>query len=128
MPLLEYSKWENFEKVIAKSKVTCKKSGQLVENHFPDIRKMIIIAKGTPTETTRKIKDYKLSRYACYLIAQNGDSTKKAIAYAQTYFAIQTRKQELFQQLEEEGKRGSSKHVREMIEMTVRSNECLLSA
>lgn len=74
-------------------------SEQSVRNHFVEANKMIKIATGTVKETTRLIQDYKLSRYACYLIAQNGDPTKKPVATAQTYFAIQTRRQEIFQQL-----------------------------
>lgn len=101
MLLLDYDKWSNFENVvIEKAKTSCSNSGQVVENHFTDIGKKIKIATGTAKETTRLIKDYKLSRYACYLIAQNGDSSKRAIATAQTYFTIQTRKQEIFQQLD----------------------------
>lgn len=106
MPLLGYDKWSNFENVvIEKAKKACRKSGQNVVNHFADVGKMIKIATGTPKETTRTIADYKLSRYACYLIAQNGDPSKQAIATAQTYFAIQTRRQEVFQQLAEDEKR-----------------------
>ena len=91
MIILEYSKWENFEKVINKAKETCENSGITVVDHFPYVRKTIKMPKGAE----KTILDYKLSRYACYLIAQNGDSRKKVIALAQTYFAIQTRKQEL---------------------------------
>ena len=106
MPLLGYEKWSNFEHiVIEKAKSSCSNSGQRIEDHFADIGKMIRIAVGSPKETTRQIRDYKLSRYACYLIAQNGDTSKKEIALAQTYFAIQTRKQEVFQQLAENEKR-----------------------
>ncbi|MDP3917709.1 MAG: DNA damage-inducible protein D [Candidatus Woesebacteria bacterium] len=102
MPFLGYQKWNNFEKIaIEKAKIACKKSLQLVKYHFADIGKMIFIAKGTKRQAKRKIRDQKLSRYACYLIAQNGDSHKKEIAIAQTYFAIQTRKQEIFQGLDE---------------------------
>ena len=89
--ILEYNKWENFEKVIRKAKQSCENSNISNLDHFLDVRKMVTIGSGAK----RKQKDYKLTRYACYLIAQNGDSRKKVIALAQTYFAIQTRKQEL---------------------------------
>lgn len=92
--LLGYSKWENFEKVIRKAKDACTTAGELVENHFPDVRKMVEI--GSMTE--RAIDDIALTRYACYLIAQNGDSRKEEIAFAQNYFAVQTRKAELVEQ------------------------------
>ena len=91
MPLLEYSKWERFSNTIDNAKIACENSGYNVNDHFPNVGKMVKIG----SKTNRQIADYKLSRYACYLIAQNGDSRKKAIALAQTYFAIQTRKQEL---------------------------------
>jgi len=105
VPLLEYTDWRNFNSVILKAQEACKNSKQSVGNHFVESNKMIKIAIGTVKETTRLIQDYKLSRYACYLIAQNGDSSKQAIATAQTYFAIQTRRQEVFQQLAENEKR-----------------------
>ncbi len=89
--VLEYSKWENFLNVINKAKLACENSGQVVENHFPDIRKMVSIGYGV----NRPIDDIALSRYACYLIIQNADPSKEIIAKGQTYFAIQTRKQEL---------------------------------
>ena len=92
--VLEYNKWENFEKVIEKAKLSCLNSNYGLQDHFPDVRKMVDIG----SNTLRNIVDYKLSRYACYLIAQNGDSRKKVIGLAQTYFAIQTRKQELLEQ------------------------------
>ena len=105
MPLLEYSKWERFSNTIENAKIACKNSGYNVNYHFPRVGKMIKIAKGAK----REVLDYKLSRYACYLIAQNGDSRKKAISLAQTYFAIQTRKQELsekeYTELSEDEKR-----------------------
>jgi len=102
MPLLDYDKWSNFDSVvIEKAKIACINSGQTVANHFADVGKMVKI--GSSTE--REIKDYKLSRYACYLIAQNGDPSKRAVATAQTYFAIQTRRQEIFQQLPENEQR-----------------------
>ncbi len=88
---LEYKRWDKFCKVIENAKITCKKSKYAVSNHFSHLGKMINLGKGGK----RKVEDYKLSRYACYLIVQNGDSRKKTIALGQTYFAIQTRKQEL---------------------------------
>ena len=93
MKVLGYTKWENFSKVIDKAKTSCQLSGNEVLDHFPDIRK--IVKAGI---TTKEVEDYHLTRYACYLIAQNGDARKKVIALAQTYFAIQTRKQELTEQ------------------------------
>ena len=98
MPLLGYDKWSNFKAVVIKAIGSCKNSSQLIQHHFTDVGKMIKIAKGTAKEAPRKIQDYHLSRYACYLIAQNGDPRKEQIAIAQTYFAIQTRKQELMKQ------------------------------
>jgi DNA-damage-inducible protein D len=92
--LLGYSKWENFEKVIQKAKDACKIAGELIENHFPDIRKMVEIG----SKTERPVYDIALTRYACYLIAQNGDSKKEEIAFAQNYFAVQTRRAELVEQ------------------------------
>ena len=92
--LLGYSKWENFEKVIKKAKEACGNAGELVENHFPDIRKMVEIG----SKTERAVDDIALTRYACYLIAQNGDSKKEQIAFAQNYFAVQTRRAELVEQ------------------------------
>ena len=89
--LLGYSKWENFEKVIQKAKDACKNAGEIIENHFPDVRKMVEIG----SQTDRQIVDIALTRYACYLIAQNGDSRKEEIAFAQNYFAVQTRRAEL---------------------------------
>lgn len=92
--LLGYSKWENFEKVIRKAKDACINAGELIVNHFPDIRKMVEIG----SNTDRLIDDIALTRYACYLVAQNGDSRKEEIAFAQNYFAVQTRMAEMVEQ------------------------------
>ena len=91
MKILEYNKWENFIKVINKAKDACENSNISALEHFPEVRKMSKRANNAEVI----IKDYKLTRYACYLIAQNGDSRKQVIALAQTYFAVQTRKQEI---------------------------------
>lgn len=91
--LLGYSKWENFSKVIDKARVACANVGNIVSEHFPDVRKTIPMPNGAEKE----IDDYLLTRYACYLIAQNGDPRKDQIAFAQTYFALQTRKAELIE-------------------------------
>lgn len=108
MPLLGYAKWETFNNVIEKAKIACKESKFNISDHFPDVRKPIIGGKGS----IQNVVDYKLSRYACYLIAMNGDTRKTQIAQAQTYFAIQTRKQEIFEQLNEDQKR---LHIREEV-------------
>ena len=102
--ILEYSKWENFSKVIKRAMLACKNSGFSIDDHFPEVRKMVEIG----SNTTRKLIDYKLTRYACYLIVQNGDPRKAVIALGQTYFAIQTRRAEVadaFNQLDENNKR-----------------------
>lgn len=91
--LLGYSKWENFANVIDKAKISCQTAGHMVEDHFPDVRKMVDIGSGAE----REIEDIALTRYACYLIAQNGNPRKVEIAFAQTYFAIQTRRIELIE-------------------------------
>ena len=102
---LDYREWRKFENAINKAKTACENSSIDISYHFVDTDKMINIAKGAK----RKVADYKLSRYACYLIAQNGDPRKEVIALAQTYFAIQTRKQELtekeYSELTEDEKR-----------------------
>ena len=93
MPILQYSNWQNFEKIIYKAITSCENSDISIFEHFIDVNKLSKRANNAEVE----IKDYKLTRYACYLIAQNGDSRKKVIALAQTYFAVQTRKQEISQ-------------------------------
>lgn len=94
MRTLEYSEYRKFLPVIKKAVTSCESSNVNVNDHFVHMADMVKIG----SNTKRKVEDYKLSRYACYLIAQNGDSRKRVIALAQTYFAIQTRKQELFEQ------------------------------
>ena len=93
MGLLGYAKWENFAKVVDKAKIACQTAGHTVIDHFPDVRKMVDIGSGAE----REIDDIALTRYACYLIAQNGDPRKVEIAFAQTYFAVQTRRIELIE-------------------------------
>ncbi len=92
--LLGYTKWDNFKNVIFKAKTACEVSGYEIADHFADVGKTIEMPKGA----VKEIDDLMLTRYACYLIAQNGDSKKEQIAFAQTYFAIQTRKAELIEQ------------------------------
>lgn len=91
MEALGYSKWGNFKKVINKAKVTCDVSNNKVSEHFADVRKVLVVGNNAKMD----VDDYKLSRYACYLIVQNADPRKKAVALGQTYFAIQTRKMEI---------------------------------
>lgn len=105
-PLLEYQDWRNFLLVVDKARLACEQSGQSVADHFGDTNKMVTIG----SNAQRSVPDVHLSRYACYLIVQNGDPSKPVIANGQTYFAIQTRRQELandaaFGQLSEDEKR-----------------------
>jgi len=92
--LLWYTKWENFSNIIEKAKISCKEAWNKVEEQFPELRKLLIWAQWAK----QFIKDFKLSRYGCYLIAQNGNAKKPEIAFAQAYFAVQTRKQEVIEQ------------------------------
>jgi len=101
MPILGYPNWQKAEDVIARAAKACINSGQDVDNHFNQLVKMVRIG----SDSIRKVGDWKLDRYACYLIAQNGDPNKQEISLAQTYFAIQTRKQEVFEHLSEAEKR-----------------------
>ena len=102
-PALDYVKWENFSKVIKRAMIACENSGHSLVHDFPEIRK--IVEAGA---TNKPVLDYELSRYACYLIVQNGDPRKEVIALGQTYFAIQTYRQEVadhFNQLSEDNRR-----------------------
>lgn len=94
MSLLGYGRWENFEKAIIRSMESCQTSGIDVSDHFREVTKMVTLG----SSAKRKVKDYMLTRYACYLIAQNGDPKKEEIAFAQCYFAVQARKQELIEE------------------------------
>ena len=92
--MLGYTEWRNFVTVISKAKVACEVSDHAVAEHFVDVNKMVDLGSGSQ----REVDDIMLTRYACYLIAQNGDPRKAEIAFAQTYFAMQTRKAELIEQ------------------------------
>lgn len=99
--ILDYTDFRNFEKAIKKAQVACENSGQNIPDHFVESNEMVEIGSGA----RRSIKDYRLSRYACYLIIQNADPSKEIVALGQTYFAVQTRKQEVFEQATEDERR-----------------------
>ncbi len=103
--ILGYSEWRNFQNAIGKAKESCRIAGEELQNHFRDVSRTAELAKGA----TREVEDIALTRYASYLIAQNGDSAKPEIAFAQTYFAVQTRKQEIIE-----------KHLLDVARMTAR--------
>jgi len=94
MGLLGYERWENFDKAVIRAMEACENSGISNEDHFREVTKMVQLGSGAK----RNVKDYMLTRYACYLIAMNGDPNKEEIAFAQSYFAVQTRKQELIEE------------------------------
>ena len=104
--LLGYAKWDNFLNVVSKAKTACEGSGHQVRDHFADVGKTIQM----PKRAEKEIPDLMLTRYACYLIAQNGDPKKPEIAFAQTYFAVQTRRAELIEQRLLEAERVSARH------------------
>ena len=91
MPILEYTKWQNFKTVLLKAQIACENSGNDPADHFTDASKMVAIG----SDAKREVEDIHLSRYACYLIVQNADPTKEVVALGQTYFAVQTRRQEI---------------------------------
>ena len=122
-PALEYTKWENFQNVIKRAMIACENSGHSVEDDFPEVRKIVVAGI-----TSKTVTDYELTRYACYLIVQNGDPRKEVIALGQTYFAIQTYRQEVadhFNELDEDRRRlvvrGDIKQWNQMLAETAHS-------
>lgn len=123
-PVLDYAKWENFYKVIKRAMIACENSGRSTLECFPEVRK----TSPMPNGGVKDILDYELSRYACYLIVQNGDPRKEVIALGQTYFAIQTYRQEVadrFNQLDEDSRRfvvrGDIKQWNQLLAETARN-------
>lgn len=118
--VLEYKRWDKFKNVLDKAMMSCQNSGNSIQNHFAQMGKMVKLGSGAE----RKIDDYKLTRYACYLIVQNADSGKSVVALGQTYFAIQTRRQEL---LDEEVKSLSENEKRLKLRNQVKDGNKILS-
>ena len=127
-PLLDYRDWRNFQKVLARATQACEASNQAASDHFVETTKMVVLGSGAQ----RELEDVHLSRYACYLVVQNGDPAKPVIAAGQTYFAIQTRRQELaddeaFKQLREDEKRlflrnELKEHNKQLVEAAQQAN------
>lgn len=120
--VLEYTEYRNFKPVIKKAKEACKQSGQLVENHFVHLHEMVVIGSGA----SRELESAKLSRYACYLIVQNADPAKEVVAMGQTYFAVQTRLQEI-RQMEEYNRLNTEDEKRVFLRGELTRNNLLLA-